>query len=90
MVVPVFVVVLIGVAWLCWRDLRAALVVFLSGLGALGVVGFLSATRGVWPDLPLPWALILNPYLVITWGYLGTLAGAVGVIRHGFKRAFGR
>ena len=52
------------------------------------MIGLLSATRGL-ARPAAPWALVLNPYLVI-WGYRGTLAGAIGVFRHGFKRALGR
>ena len=84
---PVALLVLIGLAWLSWRDAREAVVVLLSGTAALGLVGLQSATRTPWPDLSMPWVVIVNPYLVATWGLLGTAAGAVGAIRHGVSLA---
>ena len=85
---PVAVLVLIGLAWLGWRDARAAIVVLISGAAALGLVGLLSATRTPWPDLSMPWALIINPYLIATWGFVGTAAGTIGAIRHGLALVF--
>ena len=87
MVVPIIVVLVIPLAWLASRSWRWAIGQAIAGflivmvLYVMGVLGF------VWPDMGLPLALLLNPYLVVTVGYLLLIAGAIGLIAAA-RRAF--
>lgn len=83
MVLPVFLLLAIPLAWLAARSWRWAVGQTLTGAAILGALFAMGKLRIVWPDFGFPLALVLNPYLVLTLGYLLVIAGAIGLLAAG-------
>jgi hypothetical protein len=91
MVMPTLLLLLAVLIWLAASGPpRRAAAMLAAGVVPVGGLALAGRLRIAWPTLPLPLALLLNPYLLLAAGQALAAAGAAGLAVHGIRRLAAR